>query len=274
MFCSTDVRRAGRLKGHQVLIHPQAIIDPSAKLAEGVSVGPFSMIGADVEIGAGTVVDSHVVINGPTRIGRDNHIYSFASIGCDPQDKKYAGEPTALEIGDGNTIREYVTISRGTAQDVGITRLGNNNWIMAYVHIAHDSQIGSETIFANSSTLAGHVTVEDYAILGGFTLVHQFCRVGAHCFTAMNSVISKDVLPFTMVSGHMAAPHGLNSEGLKRRGFSSDVLSQLRKAYKIIYRSNLTLEQAVEQLQPVAEGCAEVNQLLDFLKNVTRGIVR
>lgn len=256
------------------MIHPQAIIDPSANLADDVSVGAFSIIGADVEIGAGTVIDSHVVINGPSHIGRDNHIYSFAAIGGDPQDKKYAGEPTTLEIGDGNTLREYVTISRGTKQDVGVTRLGNNNWIMAYVHIAHDCQIGSETIFANSATLAGHVTIEDHAILGGFSLVHQFCRIGAHCFTAMNSVISKDVLPFTMVSGHMAAPHGLNTEGLKRRGFSSEALSQLRKAYKIIYRSNLTLEQAMVELQPMTEDCAEVGQLLGFLKNVSRGIVR
>lgn len=256
------------------MIHPQAIIDPSARLDDGVSVGAFSIIGPDVEIAAGTVIDSHVVINGPTRIGRDNHIYSFAAIGGDPQDKKYQGEITELEIGDGNTIREYVTISRGTVQDARVTRVGNNNWIMAYVHIAHDCQVGNETIFANNATLAGHVTIEDYAILGGFTLVHQFCRVGAHCFTAMNSVISKDVLPFTMVSGHMASPHGLNSEGLKRRGFTNDALTQLRKAYRIIYRSNLTLEQAVEQLQPLAEDCAEVKQMLSFLQNVGRGIVR
>lgn len=256
------------------MIHPQAIIDPGAKLAKDVSVGPFSVIGADVEIGEGTVIESHVVINGPTRIGRENKIYSFAAIGGDPQDKKYAGETTELEIGDRNVIREYCTISRGTAQDVGVTRIGNDNWIMATVHIAHDCQIGSHTIFANSATLAGHVTIEDYAILGGFTLVHQFCKVGAHCFTAMNSVISKDVLPFIMVSGHMAKPHGLNTEGLKRRGFSSDALSKLRKAYKIIYRSGNTLEQAAEQLEPIAQGCEEVAQLLDFLKNVTRGIVR
>jgi UDP-N-acetylglucosamine acyltransferase len=256
------------------LIHSHAIIDPSAKIADGVTIGPFSVIGAEVEIGSGSVIGSHVVIEGPTRIGRDNKIYSFAAIGGDPQDKKYAGEATALEIGDRNVIREYCTISRGTAQDSGVTRLGNDNWIMAYVHIAHDCQIGSDTIFANSATLAGHVIIEDYAILGGFTLVHQFCKVGAHCFTAMNSVISKDVLPFTMVSGHMAKPHGLNSEGLKRRGFSSDALKLLRQAYKIIYRSGLTLDQAVEQLQPLAQQSAEVGQLLTFIEGVTRGIVR
>lgn len=256
------------------MIHSQAIIDPDARLAKDVSVGPFSVIGAGVEIGAGTVIDSHVVINGPSRIGRENKIYSFAAIGGDPQDKKYAGEVTELEIGDRNVIREYCTISRGTAQDVGITRIGNDNWIMATVHIAHDCQIGDHTIFANSTTLAGHVIIEDYVILGGFTLVHQFCKIGAHCFTGMNSVISKDVLPFLMVSGHMAKPHGLNTEGLKRRGFSSDALSQLRKAYKIIYRSGNTLAQAVTQLEPMAENCDEIAQLLMFIKGSTRGIVR
>ncbi len=256
------------------MIHSQAIIDPDARLAKDVSVGPFSVIGAGVEIGEGTVIDSHVVINGPSRIGRENKIYSFAAIGGDPQDKKYAGEATELEIGDRNVIREYCTISRGTAQDVGITRIGNDNWIMATVHIAHDCQIGDHTIFANSTTLAGHVIIEDYVILGGFTLVHQFCKVGTHCFTGMNSVISKDVLPFLMVSGHMAKPHGLNTEGLKRRGFSSDALSQLRKAYKIIYRSGNTLVQAVTQLEPMAENCDEIAQLLMFIKGSTRGIVR
>lgn len=256
------------------MIHPQAVIDPSAKIAGDVTVGAFSVIGANVEIGEGTEIGSHVVINGPTVIGRENKIYSFASIGGDPQDKKYAGEETRLEIGDRNVIREYCTISRGTIQDTGVTRIGNDNWIMAYVHIAHDCQIASNTIFANSASLAGHVNVEDFAILGGFTLVHQFCKVGAHCFTAMNSVISKDVLPFTMISGHMARPHGLNVEGLKRRGYSSESLSQLRKAYKIIYRSGLTLEQATEELKPMANESAEVAQLLEFIENVTRGIVR
>ncbi len=256
------------------MIHPQAIIDPSAVLAEGVSVGAFSVIGAGVEIGTGTRIASHVVIDGPTRIGSDNKIYAFAAIGGDPQDKKYAGEPTSLEIGDRNVIREYCTLSRGTVQDGGMTRLGDDNWIMAYVHIAHDCRIGNNTIFANSASLAGHVTVEDYVILGGFSLLHQFCKVGAHAFTAMNSVISKDVPPFIMVSGHMAKPYGLNSEGLKRRGFSPDSLSQLRKAYKILYRSGLTLEQAIEQLQAMDGAAAEVDQWVAFLKDVTRGIVR
>lgn len=256
------------------MIHPQAIIDTSAKLADNVSVGPFSIIGADVTIGKGTEIGPHVVIAGPTVIGRENKIYAFASVGCDPQDKKYNGEPTRLEIGDRNVIRENCTISRGTIQDEGVTRIGNDNLVMAYVHIAHDCQIGNDAIFANSVTLAGHVEVEDFSILGGFTLVHQFCKVGAHCFTAMNSVISKDVLPFTMISGHMAKPHGLNVEGLKRRGFTSETIRQLRKAYRIIYRSNLTLEQAVKKLEPLANECPEIRQLLDFLQRVTRGIVR
>lgn len=256
------------------MIHSQAVIDPSAKLADGVSVGPFSVIGADVTIGENTEIGSHVVIEGPTVIGKENKIYSFASIGGDPQDKKYNGETTSLEIGDRNVIREYCTISRGTVQDVGVTRLGNDNWIMAYVHIAHDCQVGSNTIFANSATLAGHVVIEDYAILGGFTLVHQFCKLGAHCFTAMNSVISKDVLPFIMVSGHMAKPHGLNTEGLKRRGYSAESIANLKKAYKLIYRSGLTLEQAIEKIESIVNECTELEQLLTFVKGVTRGIVR
>jgi UDP-N-acetylglucosamine acyltransferase len=256
------------------LIHPQAIIDPSARIAANVSIGPFSVIGADVEIGSGTTIASHVVVNGPTTIGADNKIYQFASVGDDPQDKKYAGEPTRLEIGDRNVIREYCTISRGTTQDVGVTRIGNDNWIMAYVHIAHDCQIGNNTIFANSATLAGHVTVEDYVIFGGFTLVHQFCKVGAHCFTAMNSVISKDVPPYMMISGHMAKPHGLNTEGLKRRGFSPAALKALRKSYKLLYRSGNTLEQATTEIKQLDDACAETDTLASFLENVTRGIVR
>jgi len=256
------------------LIHPQALIDPSATLADNVSVGPFSVIGADVTIGQGTEIGPHVIIGGPTVIGRENKIYAFASVGCDPQDKKYDGEPTRLEIGDRNVIRENCTISRGTIQDEGVTRIGNDNLVMAYVHIAHDCQIGNDAIFANSVTLAGHVEIEDFSILGGFTLVHQFCKVGAHCFTAMNSVISKDVLPFTMISGHMAKPHGLNVEGLKRRGFTTETIRQLRKAYRIIYRSNLTLDNAVKKLEPMANDCPEIGQLLGFLQRVTRGIVR
>ena len=256
------------------MIHPTAIIDKTAQLADDVTVGPYSIIGANVEIDAGCEVGPHVVINGPTKIGKNNRIFQFASVGEEPQDKKYNGEPTRLEIGDGNVIRECCTISRGTVQDDGLTKLGNDNWIMAYVHIAHDCQIGSNTIFANSATLAGHVTVEDYAILGGFTLVHQFCKIGAHCFTAMNSVISKDVPPFLMISGHMAQPHGLNTEGLKRRGLSSEALSALKSAYKIVYRSGNTLEQAITELSDLSGKHSEVSQFVKFLSSSTRGIVR
>ena len=256
------------------LIDSRAVIHPSARLAPDVSVGPYSIIGADVEIGAGTWIGPHVVINGPTRIGRDNKIFQFASVGEAPQDKKYAGEPTLLTIGDRNVIREFVTISRGTVQDVGVTRVGNDNWIMAYVHIAHDCQVGNHVIFSNSASLAGHVHVQDHAILGGFTLVHQFCHIGAHCFTGMNSVISMDVPPYMMVSGHMAKPRGLNVEGLKRRGFSAEKLTALRRAYKVIYRSKLTLAQAIKQLKTMAGDTPEIAVMVEFLENATRGIVR
>lgn len=256
------------------MIHPQAIIDPKADIAPGVSIGPFSIIGPDVVVDEGTWIGPHVVINGPTKIGKNNKIYQFASIGEGPQDKKYAGEPTRLEIGDGNIIRESVTISRGTVQDAGITRVGNENLIMAYAHIAHDCQVGSFTVFANSTSLAGHVHVADFVIFGGFTLVHQFCKIGAYCFTAMGSAISKDVPPYLRVAGHMAKPYGLNSEGLKRRGFSPDTIAELRSAYKILYRSSLTLEQAVQRLTEKAESSKEVKHFLDFINASGRGIIR
>lgn len=256
------------------MIDARAIIDPQARLADGVSVGPFSIIGAGVEIGANTWIGPHVVINGPTRIGRDNKIYQFASLGDAPQDKKYAGEPTRLEIGDDNVIREYCTINRGTVQGGGVTRVGNDNWIMAYVHIAHDCHIGNHTIFANCASLAGHVSVQDYAILGGFTIVHQFCAIGANSFCAMGSVISKDVPPYVMVSGHMAKPHGINGEGLKRRGYDPQTLRCIREAYKIIYKSKLTLSQAIERLRLLGNECPEVIPLADFLASAARGIVR
>jgi UDP-N-acetylglucosamine acyltransferase len=256
------------------LIDPRAVIDPKAELAESVSVGPYAVIGPDVQIGAGTTIGPHTVINGPTRIGRDNRIFQFASLGDAPQDKKYAGEPTRLEIGDGNTIREFVTINRGTVQDEGVTRIGDDNWIMAYVHIAHDCRIGSHTIFANNASLAGHVRVEDYVILGGFTLVHQFCALGAHSFTAFSTGIAKDVPPYVTVSGHSAQPHGLNTEGLKRRGFSADTIARLKQAYKTLYRSKLTLQEAIEALRAQAAECAEVGVMVEFLEKQTRGIVR
>jgi len=250
------------------------VIAPDARIGDGVTVGPYSVIGSGVEIGAGTWIGPHVVINGPTRIGRDNKIYQFASLGDAPQDKKYAGENTRLEIGDRNVIREYCTINRGTAQDKGVTRVGNDNWIMAYVHIAHDCVVGDQTIFANAASLAGHVMVGDYAILGGFTLVHQFCMIGAHCFCGMGSVISMDVPPYVMVSGHPAQPHGINSEGLKRRGFSAEALRALREAYKLIYKSSLTLSEAREQIAARAGEYPELALLVRFLEQSQRGIVR
>ncbi len=256
------------------MIDPRAIIDPDAQLAEDVEVGPFAVIGPRVEIGSGTRIGPHCVIQGPTRIGRDNRVYQFASIGDAPQDKKYAGEPTRLEIGDRNTIREFVTINRGTVQDKGVTRIGDDNWIMAYVHIAHDCEVGNHTIFANSASLAGHVRVEDHAILGGFTLVHQFCALGAHCFTAFGTTLGKDVPPYVMVSGNPAHPHGLNIEGLKRRGFSAEALRALKRAYRTLYRSGLTLEAALEDLRRQAAEAPEVGVLVRFLEGQTRGIVR
>lgn len=255
-------------------IHPTAIIDPKARLGTNVVVGPYSIVGPDVEIGDGCWIGPHVVITGHTTIGRANKIFQFASLGDMPQDKKYADEPTRLEIGDSNVIRECCTINRGTAQDQCVTRIGNSNWIMAYVHVAHDCIVGNDTILANNVALAGHVHVGDYAILGGFTLVHQFCAIGAHAFTAMGSGIGKDVPPFMMVSGNPAQPHGLNSEGLKRRGFDKDRLGALRQAYKILYRSGLTLEQARQELAALAADAGDVAELLRFLETQTRGIVR
>ena len=257
------------------LIHPSAIIDPQAELDGSVKVGAYSIIGANVTIDAETEIAPHVVINGATTIGKRNKIYQFASLGEISQDKKYAGEAeTYLAIGDDNTIREYCSMNRGTIQGGGYTRIGNHNWIMAYVHIAHDCQIKDHTIFANGASLAGHVLVEDYAIMGGFSGVHQFCNIGQHCFVAAGSIILKDVSPFITASGHPATTHGLNSEGLKRHGFSRETLRCLRQAYKIIYRQNLTLKQAIEQLHLLVKECPEVQHFIDFLSKSSRGIVR
>lgn len=256
------------------MIDPRAVIDPAARLADDVSVGAFTIIGPDVDIGAGTWIGPHAVINGPTRIGRDNRIYQFASVGEAPQDKKYAGEATRLEIGDRNLIREFVTINRGTVQDAGVTRIGDDNWIMAYVHIAHDCRVGNQVIFSNNASLAGHVRVDDYAILGGFTLVHQFCAIGAHAFCAFGSGIKKDVPPFVIVDGSPARPRGLNTEGLKRRGFTDRAQQALRRAYKTLYRSNLSLQEALVELQGMAQEQEEVAQLVSFIEQQTRGIVR
>jgi len=256
------------------LIHPTAVIDPAAELAEDVSVGPYSVINADVTIGAATEIGPHVVINGPAGIGCQNRIFQFASLGDEPQDKKYAGEPTRLEIGDRNTIREFVTINRGTAQDEGVTRLGDDNWIMAYAHIAHDCQIGDQTIFANNASLAGHVSIGDYAMLGGFTLVHQFCSIGQHSLTAFGSGISKDIPPYVTVGGAPAQVHGLNMEGLRRCGFSEASRKALRKAYRTLYRENLSLQDALTALREQAKSCAEVGILVEFLEQQGRGIIR
>lgn len=256
------------------MIDSHAIVDPAARISADVTIGAYSVIGADVEIGKGTWIGPHVVIQGPARIGQDNKIYQFASIGDDPQDKKYAGEVTFLDIGDRNVIREYCTLNRGTVQGGGITRIGHDNWIMVGVHIAHDCIVGNNTIFANNASLAGHVQVNDFAILGGFTLVHQFCTIGAHCFTAMGSVIAKDVPPYILVSGHMAKPYGLNVEGLKRRDFSAATLGHLRRAYKLLYKSNLPLKQAVEQINAISAECPEAGILAAFVEKSSRGIIR
>ncbi|MCE3001958.1 MAG: acyl-ACP--UDP-N-acetylglucosamine O-acyltransferase [Xanthomonadaceae bacterium] len=255
-------------------IHPSAIIEPGAVLAPGVEVGPFSVIGAGVEIGAGTVVGPHVVIQGPTRIGRDNRIYQFASVGADPQDKKFAGEDTLLEIGDRNTIREFATINRGTVQDGGMTRIGHDNWIMAYVHIAHDCVVGNHCIFANAASLAGHVRIDDWAILGGFSLIHQFCQVGAHAFTSMGSVINRDVPPYVTVAGPFAEPKGINSEGLKRRGFDGERILSIKRAFKTLYKSGLPLAEARAQLAQAAQDAPDVRVLLDFIDRSERSLIR
>jgi UDP-N-acetylglucosamine acyltransferase len=255
-------------------IHPTAVVDAGARVAAGVEVGPYSVIGAGVEIGAGTVVGPHVVIQGPTRIGRDNRIYQFASVGADPQDKKFAGEDTLLEIGDRNTIREFATINRGTVQDGGVTRIGHDNWIMAYVHIAHDCVVGDHCIFANAASLAGHVRVDDWVILGGFSLVHQFCQVGAHAFTSMGSVINRDVPPYVTVAGPFAEPKGINSEGLKRRGFDGERILSIKRAFKTLYKSGLPLAEARAQLADAAQSAPDVRVLLDFIDRSERSLIR
>ena len=256
------------------MIHPSAIVSDKAVIADDVEIGPYSIIGDKVRIGAGTRIDSHVVINGPTEIGCDNHIYQFASIGDDPQDKKYANEETGLVIGDRNTIREFCTISRGTVQDDGMTRIGDDNWIMAYVHIAHDCRVGNQTIFANNATLAGHVHVGDFAIFGGFAGAHQFCHIGAHAFLGMYSAIHRDVPPYVMASGQPAIPRGINSEGLKRRGFTAKQLSNIKNAYRVIYRGGLKLAEALDKLQELVEEQPELQLYIDALQSSERGIIR
>jgi UDP-N-acetylglucosamine acyltransferase len=255
-------------------VHATALVHPGARLAADVEVGPYSVIGEQVEIGEGSWIGAHVVLDGRLRIGRRNRIFHFASIGAPPQDKKYAGEDTAVEIGDDNTIREYVTMNRGTALDTGVTRVGNGNWIMAYVHFAHDCQIGSNTIFANACQLAGHVTVGDWAIFGATTLVHQFVHVGAHAFTGMGTYLAQDLPPYVTAAGNVARPYGINSKGLARRGFSAQDIQELKRAYRTLYRSGLALEDARRELDSQAAACPHVRPLVEFLDHSKRGIIR
>ena len=256
------------------MIHEQAIIEPGAVIGKNVTIGPWTYISHDVVIGDDCVISSHVVVNGPTRIGKGNRIFQFASIGEDCQDLKYAGEPTELVIGDNNTFRESCTVHRGTVQDNSLTQIGNNNLFMAYTHIAHDCVVGNSCIMANNASIAGHVHIGDHAILGGMTGVHQFCHVGAHSFIAANALVLKDVPPYVMASGQPSKPFGLNSEGLKRRGFDKDVILNIKRAYKSVYRKGLTVEEAVEQLQEVAISTPEVKLFSDFIQNSSRGIIR
>jgi len=256
------------------VIHASAIISDKAIIADDVEVGPYTIIGDGVEIHSGTRVDSHVVISGPTVIGKDNHIYQFASIGDDPQDKKYAGEATSLTIGDRNTIREFCTVSRGTMQDKGETIMGNDNWIMAYVHIAHDCVIGSNTIMANNATLAGHVHVGDWAIFGGFSGVHQFCHIGAHAFLGMYAGVNRDVPAYTTASGNPAIPRGINSEGLKRRGFDTDQIRNIKNAYRVVYRKGMKLAEAIEEIAERSKTQSELELFLESLRSSERGVIR
>lgn len=256
------------------MIHPTAVIDPKAELADDVEVGAFTIIDSKVRIDAGTRIGPHAVITGRTTIGKNNHIFQFTSIGEQPQDKKYAGEDTELIIGDDNTIREMCTFSRGSAQGGGVTRIGSDNWIMACVHIAHDCILGDHIIMANNTSLAGHVTIGDHAILSGYSLIHQFCSVGEHSFTSFASYVNQSIPPYVTVAGEKARAKGINSEGLKRRGFTSEQINQVRRAYKVLYRESLPLEEATTRLIEMAESSPEIQPLVDFLKLAERGIIR
>ena len=259
-------------------IHPTAIIEPGAELAESVSIGPYSIVRAQVRIGAGTTIGPHCVIEGRTTIGRDNRVFQFASLGGVPQDKKYAGEPTELRIGDRNTIREFCTFNLGTVQGGGVTTLGDDNWMMAYTHVAHDCVVGNKTIFANNAQIAGHVSVGDWVILGGYTGVHQFVKIGPHAMTGQGTMVTQDVPPFAMVSGNPASARGFNLEGLKRRGFSPERLAAIRRMHRLIYRSGHTLEDAIAAVQAVAatapEAAPDIALMTAFLGEASRGIVR
>jgi UDP-N-acetylglucosamine acyltransferase len=256
------------------VIDARAIVSGEAELASDVSVGPFSIIGPQVQIGPGTVVGPHVVINGPTTIGADNRFFQFASIGDAPQDKKYQGEPTRLQIGDRNVFRESCTVNRGTAHDQGVTRIGSDNLFMAYAHVAHDCVVGSHTVFANCAALGGHVEIGDWVILGGLTAVHQFSKIGAHAFLAGGAIVTRDVPPYVMVAGNPAAPHSVNSEGLKRRGFTEEQIRHIRDAYRIVYRSDLKLAEALARLARQADGRPEIRAFVDFIHASTRSLAR
>ncbi|MCK4676146.1 MAG: acyl-ACP--UDP-N-acetylglucosamine O-acyltransferase [Gammaproteobacteria bacterium] len=256
------------------MIHPQSIIDPSAKIADDVSIGPFTVIGADVEIDSGTNIASHVVINGPTKIGKDNTIFQFASVGEKPQDLKFNDEPTQLVVGDRNTIREYVTLHRGTPDGGNVTQIGSDNLFMASSHVAHDCIIGDHVILANATALAGHVVVEDHAILGGYTTVHQFTRIGAHAFTGFSTAIDRDVLPFFIVAGNRARAIGINKEGLKRRGFSTETIRALQQAFKLLIKSSSSHKIALEKVAEIAQRDENVQMMMDFLDSSERGWIR
>ena len=259
-------------------VHPTAIVAPGAELADDVAIGAYAVVGAEVRIGAGTTIGPHCVIEGRTTIGRDNRIFQFCSLGAVPQDKKYRGEPTRLEIGDRNTIREFCTFNIGTAQDVGVTRIGDDNWIMAYVHIAHDCQVGSQTILANNATLAGHVHLGDWAFVGGLTGIHQFVKIGAHAMAGFASAVTQDVPPFMLVDGNPLAVRGFNAEGLRRRGFGAERIAAVKQMHRLIYRSGKTLEQARADIQALADATPEAKEdvelMLAFLAQSTRGIAR
>ncbi|RKR04435.1 acyl-[acyl-carrier-protein]--UDP-N-acetylglucosamine O-acyltransferase [Kushneria sinocarnis] len=255
------------------MIHPTAIIDPGARLADDVEVGPFSVIGADVEIGSGCVIGSHVIIKGPTTLGSNNRVFQFASLGEECQDKKYRGEPTRLIVGDNNVFREGVTVHRGTVQDRGETTIGDHGWFMAYAHVAHDCIIGDHVIMANQATLGGHVTLGDHVILGGLAAIHQFCHVGAHAMCGGGSIITKDIAAFVMVTGNPARTHGLNAEGLKRRGFDSDTISELRRGYRAVFRSRRTLAEVLEEFDQQSLSPA-MQQFVESLRAARRGLTR
>lgn len=256
------------------MISEQAIIHPSAKLGKNVTVGPGTVIGEGVEIGEGTWVGPHAVIEGPTVIGKNNKIFQFASVGDEPQDTTYNGEPTKLEIGDNNVIREFTMISRGTVKGGGLTKIGNHNFLMAYTHIGHDCIVGDQNILVNYSALSGHVIIEDYVTIGAYAAVHQFCNVGSYAFIARATYVTKDVIPYVMIAGHTTSACGINTVGLRRRGFSSDSINALRRAYKVIFRKGLTVEHAVTELKVMSEDCVEIEPLIEALKKATRGIVR